>query len=113
MLFVAPCSSAAPDSCAEVRVFYTFVAIFVKATKRRAQIQTHPILPDRRSLSDRQLSAGCIPSRLALSFRLGLAPHLHQARNLFARTSRWLLLEGPHIFWVLHCSCLDGEAVKG
>jgi hypothetical protein len=61
MPFVAPWSGAAPGSCfSEVRVFDTFVAIFVQAMRRRAPTQVHPISPGRRLPSGRQLSLKCI-----------------------------------------------------
>jgi len=44
-------------------------------------------LPHRRLLAGRQLCLRCIPSRQALSLRLALAPHQHQARSLFLQTS--------------------------
>src|SRR5262249_44633789 len=113
MPFVAPWSGAAPGSCfSEVRVFDTFVAIFVQAMRRRAPTQVHPISPGRRLPSGRQLSLKCIPSRLALSFRLALPLHRHLARNLFPRTSRWLLLEEPCTVSGLHCSLSDGVQLK-
>src|SRR5262245_22921842 len=74
-----------------------FVAIFVIATKRRAQIQVYPISLGRRLLADRQLSLRCIPSHPAPSFALAPALHRYQGRNLFLRTSRWLLLEASYI----------------
>src|ERR1700747_2005271 len=110
MPFAAYWSGAAPGSCFfEVRIFGTFVAIFVQATKRRAQIRACPILPGHRLTSGRQLFLRCIPSRLALCFQRGLALHQYQSRNLFPRTSRWLLLEEPYSRWVSPCSWCDGE----
>src|SRR5262249_40426616 len=50
-------------------------AIFVQATKRRAQIQVYPISRSHRSLPDRQLSLRCIPSPPVLYFELALALH--------------------------------------
>src|SRR5262249_45510158 len=93
-----------------VRASDIFVAIFVKATKRPGQIQAYPISADRRLLLGRQLFLRCIPSRLALFFRLTLPLHSYQARSLFLRTSRWLLLEVPDTVYVLLCSWSDGEA---
>src|SRR5215468_11759090 len=73
-----------------------FVAISVQATTGPAQTQAYPISQSRRLLPGRQLSLRCIPSRPALSFALALALHQYQERNLFPRTSRWLLLEEPY-----------------
>ena len=112
MPFVALWSGAASDSWfSEVRVVDTFDSIFVPATKRPGLIQAYPISSRRSLLEDRQLSLRCILSRPALSCPLALAPHQHQVRNRFVQTSRSLLLEASHTFWVLHCSWLDGETV--
>src|SRR5262249_17290694 len=92
---VALWSVAAPGCCSEGGgTSDIFVAISVQATTGPAQTQAYPISQSRRP--GRQLSLRCIPSRPALSFALALALHQYQERNLFPRTSRWLLLEEPY-----------------
>src|SRR5262249_11805795 len=97
MPFVVLWSDIAQGSCCrEERPCGIFDAIFVPATKGPALTQVYPISPGRRLFPGRRLSPRCIPSRPALSFQPALAPHRNQARNLFRRTSRWLLLEEPY-----------------
>src|SRR5262249_19581673 len=96
MPFVVLWSDIAQGSCRrEVQAYSTFGSIFVPARKEPAQIQVYPISSGRRLLADRQLSLRCIPSHPALPVQQATLLHRSQARSLFPRTSRWLLLKEP------------------